>query len=418
MPRKFFKLYPWVYYCKGTNGVTLYDWLNGKILSLNNKQAKVLEKLINGVPEENILEHDTMLIKLEDFGFVSQDNIYVESLILGSRLQLVMQSMRVINTFHVQRLDLILNTPCDKYEACPMRNSMVVSHACESCLGCTKNDISSRKIDPEKLAELLNVFRPRVVPLSGGELFSNAPLVNNVLSLLLESEYPNITVLIMPSHSIVKFRSEISRYAGIFLERGKKLALTVIITKHEFEDVPRILKMMRRLPLVLNFVVYINLDELPSEIPEVNRLQKTIGIMPTFYSITGGNLLENLEKFLDTLNMNPYMATSLAIENLTTALEHGYASCLYGNLMIDFLTGRISPCKGYHIINFNQRELNRKALQKVMSLWKDPCRDCSLKGACTMCRSVVESINIPPDSCPIREKPWGWKNGINMDSTS
>jgi len=407
MPWKFFKLYPWVYYCKGTNGVTLYDWLNGKILSLNNEQAKVLEKLINGIPEENILEHDTMLIKLEDFGFVSQDNIYIESLILGSRLQLVMQSMRVINTFQVQRLDLVLNTPCDKYESCPMRNSTVVSHACESCLGCTKNDIPSRKINSEKLAELLNVFRPRVVTLSGGELFSDAPLVNNVLPLLLESEYPNITVLTMPSHSIVKFRSEISKYAGIFSERGKKLALTVIITRHEFEDVLRILKMIRRLPLVLNFVVYINLDELSSEMPELKRLQKTIRVMPTFYSINGENLPKNLEKFLDTLNMNPYMATSLAIENLITALEHGYAGCLYGNLMVDFLTGRISPCKGYHIMNFNQRELNRKALQKVMSSWKDPCGDCSLKGACTMCRSVVESLNITPNSCPVWEKALG-----------
>ncbi|QDA31794.1 hypothetical protein FH039_09550 [Thermococcus indicus] len=406
MPWKFFKLYPWVYYCKGTNGATLYDWLNGKILSLNNEQAKVLEKLINGVFEEDILKQDNILAKLRDFGFVSSDNIYIDNLTLGSKLQKVMQ---FINTFHVQRLDLVLNTPCDRYESCPIRNSMVVSHACESCLGCAKKDMPDRNINPKKLAELLNVFRPQVVTLSGGELFSDVPLVNNVLSLLLESKYPDIAVLIMPLHSIVKFRSEVAKHTSMFLERGKKLALTVVLTKHEFEGIPKILGMMKELNITLTFVAYMNLDKPPAEIPELNSLQKTVTIVSAFYSLSGRNVLENLEKFLNMQYVNPYIVNSPAIENLINAIEYGYASCLYGNLMIDLPNGIITPCKGYCLLNYIQKELNRKALQKVMLLWEDPCRDCSLKGACTICRSIVESINITPHSCPIWEKPWRFK---------
>ncbi|GAB6134719.1 hypothetical protein [Thermococcus prieurii] len=405
MSWKFFKLYPWIYHYRGTNGTTLYDWLNGKILSLNNEQAKVLEKLINGVFEEDILKHNTILAKLRDFGFVSSDNIYIDNLMRGSKLQKVMQ---FINTFHVQRLDLVLNTPCDKYESCPIRNSMVVSHACESCLGCARNDILSRKINPEKLAELLNVFRPQVVTLSGGELFSDAPVVNNVLSLLLESKYPNIAVLIMPLHSIVKFRSEVAKHASMFLERGKKLALTVIITKHEFKDIPKLLGMMKELNITLTFVAYMNLDKPPAEIPELNSLQKTVTIVPAFYSLSGQNVLGNLEKFLNMQYVNPYIVNYPAIENLINAIEYGYASCLYGNLMIDLPNGIIAPCKGYYLLNYSQKELNRKALQKVMLLWEDPCRDCSLKGACTMCRTVVRSLNIAPNSCPV------WKEFIEV----
>jgi len=401
MPWKFFKLYPWVYYCKGANGATLYDWLNGKILNLNGEQIKVLEELLKGASEEFIAKYEEVVDRLNDVGFVSSDNIYIDNLTLGSKLQRVMQ---FLNTFQVQRLDLVLNTPCDKYESCPVRNSMVVSHACESCLGCAKNDMPDRKINSKKLAELLNVFRPQVVTLSGGELFSDGPLVNNVLSLLLESKYPNITVLIMPLHSMVKFRSEVAKHASMFLERGKKLALAVILTKHEFKDIPKLLGMMKELNITLTFVAYMNLDEPPSEMSKLNSLQKTATIVPAFYSLSGRNVLENLEKFLNMQYVNPYIVNYPAIENLINAIEYGYASCLYGNLMIDLPNGIISPCKGYYLLKYSQRELNRKALQKVMSLWKDPCGDCSIKGACTMCRSVVESIHITPNSCPVWEK--------------
>lgn len=399
MQWKFFKLYPWVYYCKGINGATLYNWLNGKILSLNNEQAEVLERLMKGVSEENILKHENMMSKLEEFGFVSPDDIYVDNLTMGSKLQKVMQ---FVNTFQVQRIDLVLNTSCDKYDTCPIRHSSVVSHACESCLGCAKS--VNRKFDLKKLAELLNVFRPQVVTLSGGELFSDAHLVNEVLALLLESKYPNIVVLIMPLHSIVKFRSEVAKHASMFPERGKKFALTVVLTKHELEDVPKISEIIRELNIALTFVVYINLDELPSGMSELNNLPKTATMVSAFYSPSGQDVLKKFRRFLNICQTTPYLVKSPSIENLINALEYGYAGCLYGNLLIDFITGSISSCKGYYLTTYSQKELNRKTLQEVMSLWKDPCKDCSLKGACTMCRTTVRFFHITTNSCPVWKK--------------
>ncbi|NJE04683.1 hypothetical protein E3E36_00655 [Thermococcus sp. M36] len=405
---KTFKLYPWVYYYRGTNGATLYDWLNGKILSLNNEQAKVLEELIKGTSEDFITEHEKFIDRLKSFGFISPKNIYIDNITVGSKLQ---KAMQFINTFQVQRLDLVLSTPCDRYDSCPVRIPKIASHACESCLGCAREEKSNKNISHEKIMKLLKVFRPPVVTLSGGELFTDAPLVESVLSLLLTAEYPQITVLIMPLHAIMKFKNEIAKHVSMFAQKGRNLVLTAVLTKHGFKDIPKILEIGEEFNIPLTFVVYINLDEPPVEISRLNNLQKTATIVPAFYSLSGRNILENLKEFLNVHvhPINSYIAKSISIESLTRVVEYNYAQCLYGNLLIKFPEEEISTCKGYYLLNYKLRKLSRKALQEVMSLWDDPCEDCSLKGACTMCRTTVRSLHITPNSCPI------WKKALEVE---
>jgi len=407
MSWKTFRLYPWVYCHRGINGITLYDWLNGKILSLNNEQSEILEKLIKGVSKDSIVNYIDFMDKLRDFGFVFSENIYIDNITLGSKLQ---NAMDFINTFHIQRLDLVLGTPCSRYDSCPLRGSKLVSHACESCLGCVNGKSDKTTVDNDKIIMLLNMFRPSIVTLSGGELFSNIPLINNILSLLLTCNYPKIVVLIVPIHAVLKFKNKIKKYANMFIPTGKRLVLTVVLTEQDIEDVPKILELVTELDIQLVFTLYVCLDKfhekmLDLDILVTNSILGKIPVVPAFYSYDNQSILENLEKkFLQWELAVSYVTKQISIESLTNSIEHNYANCLYGNIMMKFPEGSISTCKGYYFLNHKLDNVTRTALREIMSLWEDPCKDCSLKAACAMCRSVVKVIHPDPSLCPIWRK--------------
>ncbi len=395
---KIFKLFPWVYYCRGVNGTTLYDWLNEEMLCLNNEQGGVLEKLMSGVPVEVTTTQKELTDKLKKFGFFLLDDVYIDNIMLGSKLQ---KAMQFINTFQVQRLDLVLGTRCERYASCPLRGSKVVSHACESCLGCSEKQLNIG-IGFEGIMKLLLIYRPQIVTLSGGELFSDASLTENILSALLTLEYVQMIVLIMPSHAVIKFKNKLAEYLNMFTEAGRSLVLTVVLTDDELGNIPRIMEIKKEIGAQMTFIVYVNLDS--DNIPALKDFQKALTIVPAFYSRNESNILGNLKKFLDTHPVNPYTNKSVSIESLTNAVEYNYAQCVYGNLLIKLPEGEFSVCKGYYLLNLRQERLNRKALQKITFLWDDPCKDCSLKGACTMCRSIIKLVYISPDSCPVWRK--------------
>lgn len=339
-------------YCILVSGVkksAVYDFLNGKLFSINEENTKLLIESESGNPIDDVYDKTSVFkdLQREKLGFVSQTKCFVDKI-------------RICDSMTVKRTDI--NHP--KINTANIRLTNTCKGSCDICnkafcpMCFTKEDKGEKKeLDYNSWVEIINELCRaglKALTFTGGD-----PLLYKDLNKLVDFTLSKGVYVTVVTPGIEPISEELSREVSIVVTAFKKRNFKEILNK--FKDFKSVM------------VRYFN-DDIEKEIKTFASEKITLNRAAFKENIVTKNTLNKftLQSYSEKKYFNP---------------------CLIGKVFIDY-DGSVVPCFN-NVDKVLGSAIPLEFTETIRALIKDywhnneinkKCRGCEYKYACSSCR--------------------------------